>query len=196
MPKFAVHNLRDIEELRARVWNAAQLTREELNTLNADPLEALRKLKFEEWGHHPLHEPKEHRPLHGSKKHRRLNFIEQLNQTFTILVSLAAAERLMEWFPQAGGLRLNLGATRGRDVEGIIPNEVEAEVFAAVRPNNNGKVTKDIKRLEMSPASNRYVFFYAPGCSYGRKRFLEQPGSEVHVYALGQDKIMQIHTRG
>ena len=187
MPKKIVNNLSDIEELRARVWNAARLTREELHTLDANPLEALRELKFEQWGH---------QPWRGSKEHRPMNFIEQLNQTFTVLVSLAAAERLMEWFPQCGGLRLNLGATRGRDIEGIIPNKVEAEVFAAVRPNNNGKVTKDIKRLEMSSASHRYVFFYAPGFTYGRKCCLEQAGSEVQVYALEQDKIMQIHTRG
>ena len=179
MPKLEVHDYRDIEELRARVFDAAQLAREKLNTLSADPLEALRKLKFEEWGYHPVP---------GPKDDRRLNFIEQLNQTFTTLVSLAAAQCLMEWFPQSGGLRLNLGATPGRDIKGIIPNELEAEVFAAVSPKNNGKITKDIKRLDMSPARHRYVFFYAPEFSSGRQGSLEQPGSEVRVHALGLDK--------
>jgi hypothetical protein len=69
-----------------------------------DALQALRILKFEEFGHHPL-EP------------RRLNLMEQLNQSFTYLVSLEAARWLLSTHPMAGSIRLNLGTANGLDRE-------------------------------------------------------------------------------
>ena len=101
---------------RDQVRNAAQATHEKLHTLNKDSLETLYTLRFEKFGCHPLEK-------------RQLNIVEQLNQTFTTMASLAAARLLIGWFPQSGGLRLNLGAVRGRDIESINPKVVEAEAL-------------------------------------------------------------------
>ena len=76
-----VHNLDQIQYLRGQVRGAALLARQKLNTLSSDPMEALYTLKFEKHGHHPL-------------KVHELNLIEQLNQTFTVMASLAAARHL------------------------------------------------------------------------------------------------------
>ena len=176
-----VHSLGQIQSLQKDVRDAARLARQNLKALHADPMEALYKLKFEPFGYDPL-------------KGHQLNLIEQLNQSFTVMASLAAAQHLIKWFPhpqsQSGGLRLNLGTASGRDIESIRPNVVAAEVFTAVTPSNNGKLKKDIQRLDGSHAVNRYVFFYAPTHNPGRQHDLEPPGSGVQVWALGQHEIM------
>jgi hypothetical protein len=130
---------------------------------------ALKSLRFELKGFDPLTgEP--------------LNLVEQLNQTFTILVALRATERLIEMHPEAGGFRLALGTSSGRDIESVKPNFVAAEVFSATHPRSNQKLKKDIARLKTDRAQYRYVFFAAPGFQPGRHRKLEtEPGIEVHA---------------
>ena len=174
--------IKDLSQLRReqeKVRQAARTTREKLKKLSDDPLDALHTLRFDRYAHHPWED-------------RELNLIEQLNQTFTALTSLAAVRRLMkmEWFPRSGGLRLNLGAAPGRDIEGICQGIVEAEVFAAVNPKNNGKLKKDIDRMKNARAENLYVFFYAPSCTSGRKCKLEVRDSGVQVWALCRREIM------
>ena len=182
MPVETVKNLDDIEELRQRVRNAAVRTRLELATILADLMEAVHTLKFCAYGFDPLVEAK------------RLNLIEQLNQTFTNMATLAAAQRLLKRFPECRehGLRLRLGTSRGRDIESIDSNLVEAEVFAAVRPSNNGKLTKDINRLAGSTADNRFVFFHCPSqCDNpGQQHSLEREDPVVQVWALGKEEVM------
>ena len=172
-----VHSLCQLQSLQEQVRDAARLARDKLNTLSADPLEALHALKFDKCGYHPL-------------KRHPLNLIEQLNQTFTVMASLAAARHLLGWFPHCGGLRLNLGTDSGRDIESIFPQVVEGEVFTAVHPTNNRKLKGDIKRLAESLAANRYVFFYAPSYNPGRQYGLEQLDSKVRVWALGRQEIV------
>ena len=140
-------------------------------------MEAFLELKFEAFGRHPL-------------DRRQLNLIEQLNQTFTIMASFAAADHVFRWFPESGGIRLNLGTTPGWDVESIGSNDVHAEVFTAVTPNNNQKLRKDIERLNRSNADNRYVFFYAPGYDPGLHTELEPDDSDVQVWVLGREEVM------
>jgi len=112
-----------------------------------------------------------------------LNVVEQLNQTFTILVTLRAIERLIELHPEAAGFRLALGTSSGRDIESVKPDLVAAEVFSATRPTSNQKLKKDIARLSSDAARHRYVFFAAPGFAVGRQEQLETtPG--IQVYAV------------
>jgi hypothetical protein len=59
--------------LRVRDWMASQ---------TGDPLETLRKMKFEPIGFHPV-------------KDRALNFVEQINQTWTFAVAIAATKQLL-----------------------------------------------------------------------------------------------------
>jgi len=118
-----------------------------------------------------------HDPLTGEP----LNIIEQLNQTFTILVTLRAVERLIEMHPEANGFRLALATSSGRDIESCERNLVAAEVFSATHPARNQKLRKDIARLASDPARYRYVFFAAPNYANGRQVQLETvPGIEVH----------------
>ena len=179
MPVRTVNNNADIKNLQQSVREASAQTRAALDELPADPMAALHTLRFNQYGRHPL----EDRPL---------NLIEQFNQTSTIMASLAAARHLLDWFPDCGGLRLHLGTSSGRDIESIRPDVVEAEVFAAVDPNNADKMNKDIGRLAESNAKHRYVFFYSPlyEANAGRQPGLELPDSRVRVWALGLEEVM------
>ena len=114
-----------------------------------------------------------------------LNVVEQLNQTFTILVTLSAVEQLIELHPDAGGFRLALGTSSGRDIESVAPDMVAAEVFSATHPNSNQKIKKDLARLSGDPARHRYVFFAAPGFEPGRQMDLElETAPGIQVYAV------------
>lgn len=109
--------------------------------------------------------------------------IEQLNQTFTILASLRAVERLFELHPEAAGFRLALCTCSGRDIESVEPGLVAAEVFSATHPNSNNKLRKEIARLASDTSLHRYVFFASPKWVPGRHERLEVPGIGVQVYA-------------
>src|SRR5260221_11478144 len=99
-----------------------------MSVFNGEPMSLLRALRFDTVGDDPLTgEP--------------LNVVEQLNQTFTILVTLRAIKRLIDLHPEARGFRLALGPT-SRDIESIFPNLVAAEVFSATRPASNQKLKK------------------------------------------------------
>ncbi|MBE0619150.1 MAG: hypothetical protein IH605_01015 [Burkholderiales bacterium] len=134
-----------------------------------DSLQILNALRFTEMGRHPL----EDRPL---------NLVEQLNQTSTCLVAGEAARFVLERHPESEGIRLNMAAASGLDLESLAPGIVAAEVFAATRPQSNDKLRKDLARLATMAAAFRfrYVFFHAPGYTAGRQPSLETaPGIEV-----------------
>ena len=180
-----LHNIQEIQEARGEVRHAAQNTRHALiNDLNIDPMEALYNMRFERFGYHPLH--------HNDRE----NLSEQLHQSFHIMVSLAAAQHLLEMFPQCDGLHVNPANTPGRDiyVPSANPDEpifVEAEVFAAVHQNNNDKLVDDILSLVNSPAQNRFVFFHSPGCDFGRQRNLElEEAHGIQVWSLDRQRVI------
>lgn len=134
-----------------------------------DPLVALRRMKFERIGFHPI-------------EGRALNFIEQVNQTFTYTVALEAAAWLLCRHPEAGGFRLAPGATMALplDIMSIVPDVVGAETFTATHPGSNRKLVKDLAKLAETTCRHRYAFFYAPGYAPGRAETLERvPGVEV-----------------
>lgn len=133
-------------------------------------MELLKSLRFQTVGHDPLT---------GGP----LNVIEQLNQTFTLLVTLRAIKWLVNLHPDAGGFRLAPGASSGRDIESVVPRLVAAEVFSATRPTSNQKLKKDIARLQADPAEYRYIFFAAPGYAAGRHEALETDRL-IKVYAV------------
>jgi len=116
----------------------------------ADPLVLLEAVKFDKMGRDPM-EPT-----------RSLNFIEQVNQTFTALVSVRAVEYLFEHHPEAAPFRVNLGTAPGSDVESL-DGSVAGEVFAATHPGSNGKLKKDIAKVAAVSADHKYVFFHCPG---------------------------------
>jgi hypothetical protein len=160
-----IRDLTEIDPLLERVRAAATRTTRAIGELIAsesDGIAILHKMKFTEMAWHPVGD-------------RPLNLIEQLNQTWTYLVTLKALPFLFERHPAAGGFSLNLGTASGTDIESVVPGVVAAEVFAAVHPKNNRKVEKDLKKLalECPDAQFRYVFFGAPGFRHERQHKLE-----------------------
>jgi len=138
-----------------------------------DPIEALARLKFSEFGWHPL-------------ENRALNLIEQVNQTFTYLASFAAVEEVGHRHPNSWPIQLNLGTAAGSDIASASAN-VAAEVFSAVRSDNNDKLWKDIAKVAGTPAEHKYVFYYCPGetCATGLG------GSSVQVVALTYEQVVR-----
>jgi hypothetical protein len=164
-----IRTIADAEGMRAQMLTSAARTADRLRNFAGEP----KSLRFDLVGHDPLTgEP--------------LNVVEQLNQTFTILVTLRAVERLIELHPDAGGFRLALGTSSGRDIESVVPDMVEAEVFSATHPNSNQKLKKDLERLSVVRARHRYVFFAAPGYEAGRQEQLErlETVAGIQVYSV------------
>jgi hypothetical protein len=139
---------------------------------SSDGLAILRALKFESFGRHPL-------------ESRDLNLIEQINQTWTYLVSFRALTFLFERHPEAGGFKLSLGTSSGTDIMSLVPNAVAAGTFAATSPRSNRKLTKDLQKLlrDCPEVRVRYVFFAAPGFKHERQRLLETV-SGIEVWAI------------
>ena len=148
----------DLLSLRMRIGTAASRAAENLRGLveTRDPLDVLRKLKFEKCGAHPL----EMYPM---------NIMEQLNQTFTYLVSLDGVAHLLKRHADHAPFVLNLGTRCGYDIESE-DGEVVAEVFAAVRPSNNDKLAEDSQRVHNADARHKYVFFMSPGVAPGERQ--------------------------
>ena len=149
-----IRSIAEIEIFEKSIRAAADLAVQrlrELSTSSSDGLAVLRALKFEPFGRHPL-EP------------RDLNLIEQINQTWTYLVSLRALTFLFERHPEAVGFKLSLGTRSGTDIMSLAPYAVAAETFAATSPRSNRKLTQDVQKLvrDCPEARARYVFFAAP----------------------------------
>ena len=115
---------------------------------------------------------------------RQLNLIEQLNQTFTYLASFNGATFLFERHPKVQSLSLNLGTSSGFDIQSPEGGGIAAEVFAAVTPQNNRKLAKDIEKVSASDAKYRYVLFMSPEHEAGPYRGAPKV-TGVTVWSLG-----------
>lgn len=146
-----VRTVEDIDRCLALVRKSAADTQAWIARQTGDPLELLRRLKFETVGFHPI-------------EGCALNVVEQINQTWTYVVALAATRQLLELHPEAGGFRLAPGAHAeiALDIMSEAVDLVGAETFAAVDPRNNRKLDKDLKKLAARPEQHRYVFFMSP----------------------------------
>jgi hypothetical protein len=128
-------------------------------------------LKFEKVGFDPL------------DNQRALNFIEQLNQTFTCLATIKAAERLLGMHPDGLPFRLNLATSKGSDIVSM-DGSVAAEVFTATSPYSNNKLDKDAAKIGMHPATHKYVFWYCPN-------FKGQVPGKIHdIHILRLDSVL------
>ena len=174
--RITIRGQSDIEYYRKLLLDSSAETRLRVAKLTEtlDPLELLYQMKFEKVGCDPMNFT------------RRLNLIEQLNQTFTYAASLKAAEYLLQHHTAISPLTLNLGTTSGWDIQGEKNGGVVAEVFAAVNPQNNGKIEKDIAKVAKANALHRYVFFMCPGIGFGP--YQESHGHHgIQVVSLGCD---------
>jgi hypothetical protein len=166
---LTIHSHDDAAQLMEVVRASARRVRDWMASQTGDPLETLRKMKFEPVGFHPV----EDRPL---------NFVEQVNQTWSFAVAIAATKQLLNLHPDVGGFRLAPGAHAALDLDimSVEPGQVGAETFAAVTPRNNGKLTADLTKLAGRSETHRYVFFMSPLFpSNVRQQALERHGVEV-----------------
>ncbi len=163
-----VNNDADADRLMERIGGAGK-TQAWLAAQSGDPLCMLRRMKFEAVGVHPI-------------AGHALNIVEQINQSWTFAVAVAAARQLLRLHPEAGGFRLAPGAHACLELDTMSEVEglVEAETFAAVNPSNNGKLAADLRKLAARPEAHRYVFFMSPGYSRNeRLPELERDGIQV-----------------
>jgi hypothetical protein len=171
-----IGNLDEVANVRQSVLAAASRAAVHLTNLasKCGGLELLESLRFKEIGRHPTED-------------RALNQVEQINQTFTMLVSLAVVEWLLESHPNAAPFQLNPGTAAGTDILGR-KESVAAEVFAAVRPGNNRKLSRDIEKVSRVAVAARYVFHYCPDdyC----EPYAARNGAPVKVVPLTRANLM------
>lgn len=159
----------DADRLMALIRGSAARVHDWVAAQTGDPLEMLRRMKFDQVGFHPVED-------------RRLNMIEQINQTWTYAVAVAAARQLLLLHPEAGGFHLAPGAHMARelDIMSEEPGLVGAETFAAVNPRNNNKLAADLTKLAGRSEIHRYVFFRSPRFPDAKRQpQLERAGVQV-----------------
>lgn len=170
-----ISSLGDIERVEARIRsNAVELIRAIKDSSISD-MALFEKLRFQEFGRHPIsNEP--------------LNAVEQLNETWTLLVALSATRLLLSWHPDAGGFRLAPGAHMAQplDVMSVQPGLVGAETFAAVRESNNKKLSRDIAKMQIRTEQHRYVMFASSDAPDQKTRRLleKEKDTGVQVWRL------------
>ncbi len=145
----------ELEPMLLRINEAARSAVESVVELSAiaAPLDLLRTIKFQKLGFDPL-------------AHSRLNLIEQVNQTFTYVATIDALRYLFRKHSAASPFIVNLGTASGHDIASN-DGSVVAEVFAAVSPESNDKLKKDVCKLAAVVANHRYVFCSCPGIDPG-----------------------------
>lgn len=166
---LTVTTVEDVERYLDRLRSAAGRAQAWMRSHDGEPLELLRQMKFEQVGFHPIED-------------RALNLVEQLNQTWTYAVALAAARQLLELHPDAGGFHVAPGAHMSLplDIQSVAEGMVGAETFAAVDPRNNRKLAEDLAKMAARPEAHRYVFFSSPKFpGSARRPQFERDGVEV-----------------
>ena len=167
--KLRVTSVDDVDHHLKTIHSAAAQTQAWIRAHEGEPMALLRAMKFEAVGFHPI-------------SGKALNVIEQINQTFTFAVALAATKELFLLHPEAEGFDLAPGAHMSLplDIMSVVPGEVGAETFAAVDPRNNRKLKNDLDKLATRSDRHRYVFFSSPlypGLS--RREQLDRDGVQV-----------------
>ena len=122
-----------IETLKQNVKEGMKLAFDKIHEIK-EPFELFRQMKFGKLGFTPF----------GSSSE---NILEQINQSFTILMSCYAA---IKYFPKAHCFSFAFAQSSGRDM--IVYDEkdkriAEVEIFTTVDAKNNGKLRKDVNRM-------------------------------------------------
>jgi hypothetical protein len=101
--------------------------------------------------------------------------------------SARAAKILLALRPEEAPFTLNLGTAAGFDIKST-SGAIAAEVFAAVNPQNNRKLAKDIAKISTSSAWQKYVFFMCPGYAEGHQPALGK-GTGVSIWSVGTELL-------
>lgn len=90
----------------------------------------------------------------------RLNFVEYLNQSFTYLTCIVAAELILTMYPEKN-VTINFGTQSGYDVF-TEDGDVICECFTVASVKSNEKLKKDVARVhENQQAIKKLVVFYS-----------------------------------
>jgi len=172
--KIQIHRGQDLQHRIDTLNESARLACETLRKAcgQANPLDVLAAVKFAQVGLDPLDST------------RPLNFIEQVNQTFTCLAAFRATQELFARHQDVEVFTLNLGNVSGWDIESAESSKVVAEVFASVDPSNNQKIGKDLKRVISAPHEFKYVYFMCPSVPRGRFNHRLATGNVI-AWSLG-----------
>ena len=165
---IVIQELSDLDMLWQKINESAERSKLALRKLCdlKDAITFLSELKFTKIGCDPL------------DGQRALNFIEQVNQTFTYYASIKAAQELMRRYPNTH-IRMNLGTASGSDIEATDGSFV-CEVFSAVNTKNNRKLEKDIEKVKLSACKDKYIFYLVP---HEDPREYERDG--INIVSLG-----------
>ena len=163
-----------VQELRAQIIQSIAVARAAVASPEQSPLPWLTKLRFGKLGIHPL-------------SSHPLNFIEQINQTFSYLVAISGVGLLLDRHPEANGFLIAPGAHASLplDIMSQEPGLVGAECFAAVELTNNNKLNRDMAKLRDRSERYRYVFFSSPRPQQTEEiQILSRDGVEVWLVDL------------
>lgn len=145
---MVIRTVEEVEKIREVIRYNADVVFEQLKAKseNIEAVSFLKYIKFERVGLDPVE---------GTE----LNFIEQLNQTFSDLVVLEGVRHLLLEYPEKEW-KLNLGSASGFDIESV-DGEVVAECFAATVSTSNRKLDKDcLKLMDKATGQKKYICFY------------------------------------
>lgn len=127
----------------------------------------LERMKFEPLGCDPLD------PTDAQ------NLAEQIDQQAIYEAAADALDYLCTKYPDCEWMFAPGAHSSGHDIQSN-DRLVAAEVFAAVKPDNNRKLAKDIEKVATFAGPHRYVFYRSPGHARSERRV-----SGVVVVSLG-----------
>ena len=170
-----VRSTQEIEQYLATIQQSSAQAVAALIALANNPNHLFWQMKFLQIGRHPIED-------------RGLNLVEQINQTWTFVAAFEATRLLLQKHPAQTYL-LSPGAHAALRFDIMNTNEdICAETFAAVTPDNNNKLEKDIAKLEKHPdIAHRYVFFISPAHpNTERLEIRERAGIQIWSIACPQ----------
>lgn len=167
-----VSSVAEADALMDKIRATAASVQDWIAEQSRDPLDMLRRMKFDFVGFHPI-------------EGHALNVLEQINQTWSYCVALAAARQLLLLHADAGGFNPAPGAhaCQALDIMKVVDGFLGAETLAAVTPRNNGKLDADLLKLSTRHEKHRYVFFMSH-LFQGNKRLFQFEQPDVQVWSV------------
>lgn len=167
--KIVVSSKEELSEYRDLIVNNIRKNVIELKKIldEENSLHAFYKMKFDKIAVEPLSGHNE-------------NVIEVINQFQTYMVSIKAAEYLLEQFSDKT-FTINWGNIPGYDIESN-DGEIIAECFATTSYKNNDKLNKDLKRLQQDrTALFKYEFFFDKEFTEKQREYYENKFADIKI---------------
>ncbi len=169
---FTINSIQDADKIKDIIIKSCNSTTKRIQSFIHDSkgIDFFHTIKFTKIGKDPI-------------KDNSLNFIEQLNQTFTHLVSIEAVKHLMKLHPESAPYNMNLGTQSGHDIIST-SGDIIAEVFSATSPTSNDKLNKDCQKLIANDtALLKYVFFYCTE-NFGTLDYYQQKYPDIKIVQI------------